>query len=306
MFDYKKIFASQKLRFRILKMLSFVPDRIMLSWQYRIKLGAKPDFRSPQRFTEKLLLYKMHYRNPVLHQCVDKYEVRKYVESMGLNDILVPLYGVWNDCRDIDFDSLPERFVIKTTDGGGGENIVLCHDKSSLDHEALCSRLLGWKNKKSVDPGREWAYTGISESRYVVEEMLVDEECPEAGIKDYKFLCFGGKPKVVVYDTDRYVGHKRNFYDLEWNDLHVSSDCPPCDRVIDRPDGLDEMVRVAEKLAAGFPFVRVDLYYVSGRVWFGELTFYPWSGYVRFDPDSFDYQLGSWFDVSSFYKVKSR
>lgn len=297
-FNYKKIIKSQRLRFAILRALSFIPDKWMLSLQYYMKLGRRIDFRNPKRFTEKIQVYKIGYRNEVLHMCVDKYDVRQYVESLGLADILNESYGIYEDCRSIDLDNLPDSFVVKTTDGGGGENIMICKDKSVLEKEAFYAELLKWKNKKDINAGREWAYTGIRKSRYIVEKLLVNTENPEAGIADYKFFCFNGQPEVIVYDTDRYVGHKRNFYDTDWNNLNVSSDCPQCDRNVPRPEGLDDMLKVAAELSKGFPFVRVDLYYVEGRVIFGELTFYPWSGYVQFVPDSFDFELGDMFDLS--------
>lgn len=296
--NYKKIFKSQRLRFAILRALSFIPDKWMLSLQYYLKLGRRIDFRNPKRFTEKIQVYKIGYRNEVLHRCVDKYDVRQYVKSLGLDDILNESYGIYEDCRSIDLDNLPDSFVVKTTDGGGGENIMICKDKSVLEKEAFYAELLKWNNKKDINAGREWAYTGIRKSRYIVEKLLVNTENPEAGIADYKFFCFNGQPEVIVYDTDRYVGHKRNFYDTDWNNLNVSSDCPQCDRNVPRPEGLDDMLKVAAELSKGFPFVRVDLYYVEGRVIFGELTFYPWSGYVQFVPDSFDFELGDMFDLS--------
>lgn len=296
--NYKKIIKSQRLRFAILRALSFIPDKWMLSLQYYMKLGRRIDFRNPKRFTEKIQVYKIGYRNELLHRCVDKYDVRQYVESLGLADILNESYGIYEDCRSIDLDNLPDSFVVKTTDGGGGENIMICKDKSVLEKEAFYAELLKWKNKKDINAGREWAYTGIRKSRYIVEKLLVNTENPEAGIADYKFFCFNGQPEVIVYDTDRYVGHKRNFYDTDWNNLNVSSDCPQCDRNVPRPEGLDDMLKVAAELSKEFPFVRVDLYYVEGRVIFGELTFYPWSGYVQFLPDSFDFELGNMFDLS--------
>lgn len=292
--DYKKILRSQKVRFLILKFLSFVPNSIMLKLQYRIKMGFKLNLANPQRFTEKLQWYKIHYRNKLMGICVDKYEVRKYVESKGLDNTLNKLYCVCSDPDEIDFAALPDRFVIKTTDGGGGENIFICRDKSSLDVPQLKKTLLSWKDKKNVNPGREWAYTLIKQSRYIVEEYLENEVNPEAGISDYKFFCFNGKPHCIAYDIDRYIGHKRNFYDIEWNNLHVSTDCETFDdNLVPRPEGLEDMCKVAEILSKDFPFVRVDLYYIKGKVYFGELTFYPWSGYVKFSPEEFDYQLGA-------------
>lgn len=296
--DYKKIFRSQKLRFGILRILAFIPDSIMLRFQYRIKMNRSLNLRRPETFTEKMQWYKIHYRNPLIGQCVDKYEVRKYVESKGLSSTLNKLYSVCSDPSEIDFNVLPERFVIKSTDGGGGENILICRDKASLNITETVDRLKQWKNKKNVNAGREWAYTCIEESRYIIEEYLENESNPEAGISDYKFFCFDGKPYCVVYDIDRYIGHKRNFYDIEWNNLNVTSDCPGFeDDGGNKPDGLEEMLKVAEILSSGFPFVRVDLYYINGKVYFGEMTFYPWSGYVRFRPEVFDFELGKQFSL---------
>lgn len=296
--DYKKIFRSQKLRFGILRILAFIPDSLMLRLQYRIKMNRSLNLRKPETFTEKIQWYKIHYRNPLIGQCVDKYEVRKYVESKGLSSTLNKLYSVCSDPSEIDFNALPERFVIKSTDGGGGENILICRDKGNLNVMETLDRLRAWKNKKNVNPGREWAYTCIEESRYIIEEYLENESNPEAGISDYKFFCFDGKPYCVVYDIDRYIGHKRNFYDIEWNNLNVTSDCPGFeDDGGNKPDGLEEMLKVAEILSSGFPFVRVDLYYINGKVYFGEMTFYPWSGYVRFRPEVFDFELGKQFSL---------
>lgn len=298
--NYKKIFKSRQLRHKILKFLSFIPDEPMLKIQYGIKLKRLPNLRNPRRFTEKIQLYKLHYRNDELPVCVDKYRVRKYIQDKGLSDILPQLYGVYNKAEEIDFRALPPKFVIKTTDGGGGNNILICRNKSQLDLTSSIRMVNSWLNVKSINAGREWAYTGMPESLIIVEEFLENEHNPEGGLEDFKIFCFNGEPYCIVHDGDRYIGHKRNFYDLEWNNLEIGSDCRSFEAAVPRPSNLNDMLDVARLLAGKFPFVRVDLYSVNDKVYFGELTFYPWSGYVQFDPDEFDFRLGDNFDISSF------
>lgn len=175
--DYKKIIRNQRLRFQILNALSWVPDSIMLKIQYRIKMGFWPDFQHPKRFTEKLQLYKMKYRNPVMHQCVDKYEVRKYVERKGLGHILNELYGVYDKPEDIDFSILPQQFVIKTTDGGGGQNVIVVRDKNTADFRDIMHKLRTWNSQKNSGAsfGREWAYKGEFHPRIIIEKYLEDD-----------------------------------------------------------------------------------------------------------------------------------
>ena len=187
---------------------------------------------------------------------------------------------------------------MKTTHGGGGLNVLVCNDKAKLDFDEVKNKL-SFENKpvKKNTLGREWAYYGLQPG-LVVEELLVNQENPDAGMNDYKIFCYNGKPKYIVVDVDRYIGHKRNFYDVEWNNLHIGSDCPASDREIEKPVGLAKMLEIAEKLSEGFPYVRVDLYNNGGKIYFGELTFYPWSGYVQFTPDKADYLFGEEFSLT--------
>ena len=297
---YKKIIRSPKMRKRILDILCFVPDEFMLKLQYRIKLGRKLNLKKPERFTEKLQWYKLYYHNPLMKQCVDKYEVRKFVADKGLQDILVPLVKKYGDIDDIKIDELPREFVMKTTNGGGGLNVVVCNDKSRLNLTEIKSKMESSdKVFKAHSGGREWAYYGLVRE-IVIEKLLKNEKKPEAGITDYKIFCYNGIPEYIIVDIDRYIGHKRNFYDREWNNLHVTSDCPASDREIEKPKNLNKMLEIAGILSEDFPFVRVDLYNIGGKIYFGELTFYPWSGYVQYYPDSFDYELGKKFVPSNF------
>lgn len=294
--NYKKIFKSQKFRFAVLRFFSFVSDKTMLKWQYKLKLNRCLNWQNPTRFTELLQIYKARYRNPIMQKCVDKLAVREYVKEKGCSDILNELLGVFDDAKQIDFTKLPNKFIIKTTNGSGGENILICRDKSRLKKEDFIDKVNGWLKLKTINAGREWAYDGIKEPKIIIEELLEDDSNLDGGIDDYKILCFNGEPKIVIFDCDRYIGHKRNFYDTEWNLLDVSSDCPNKQEAIAPPQNLAKMLSIAKVLSSDFPFVRVDLYNIKGMIYFGELTFYPWSGYVQFTPDAFDCQLGSYID----------
>lgn len=290
--EYKKIIKSPKARAYVLNALSFLPDSVMLKIQYKIKTGRKLNLETPQRFTEKIQWYKMNYRNPVMHECVDKYKVRNFVKRCGLEEILVPIIGKYDSIEDIDWDELPETFVMKTTHGGGGLNVVVCQDKNRLDRSEIMEKMSsGNKPFRKNSGGREWAYYGLQPG-IVVEELLVNSENPEVGINDYKIFCYDGKPEYIAVDVDRYIGHKRNIYDREWNNLHVASDCPVCNWEIVKPRNFERMMEIAAKLSAEFPFVRVDLYNIGEKIYFGELTFYPWSGYVLYEPDEWDFRFG--------------
>lgn len=305
--NYKKIIKNQKLRFAILNVLQFLPDKLMLALQYYIKQDKKCDFKNPQTWTEKLQLYKLYYRNPLLGICVDKHKVRSYVESKGLSDILVKQYGLYDNASEIKWEKLPKSFVLKTSNGGGGLNVMLIRDKNNINLKTLTETFNQWTGSfktNNVSSGREWAYTLINKSRIICEELLINEKNPEAGIEDFKILCFHGIPKYVIVDKDRYIDHKRNTYDIHWNRIDVTSDHEQFDTPYTKPKNFDKMLRVAEMLSADFPFVRVDLYNLDGQVFFGELTFYPWSGYVKFNPQSFDELLGEMFDISSFLPKK--
>lgn len=299
--NYKKIFKNQNTRFFILQALGWVPDSLMLTLQYWIKLGRLCNLKKPLRWTEKLQVYKMYYRNPILSQCVDKYEVRKYIESKGCAEYLVKLYGVWDLASQIDFEKLPLSFVLKTTNGGGGEDVVLVRNKNKCN---WCETInfLDRKRLKEINGGREWAYTGISKPRIIAEELLINKTNPEAGVEDFKILCFHGEPHFIIVDKGRYVDHKRNVYTTSWERVYVTTDHEQFETAYPEPDNFQEMLDVARKLSADFPFVRVDLYNVEGKIYFGELTFYPWTGYVQFTPDEFDFTLGKLMDCSSFMK----
>ena len=296
--NYKSIIRSQKLRFRILHLLDWIPDPLMLSIQYRIKMGFWPNFRHPKRFTEKLQLYKMKYRNPIMAQCVDKFEVRKYVESKGLGYILNELYGVYDTPEEIDFSSLPNQFVIKSTTGGGGLDVIVVKDKSKCDLDVIIRAVSAWRQhaQGAVSSGREWAYTNMGKSRIIIEKYLEDSKEGNGSLSDYKMMFFDGSFRSLWVDKDRYTDHHRGFWDDNLSFLpnvysdHDTFKTPPA-----LPDNINEMISIGKRLSEDFPYTRVDLYNIEGKVVFGEITFYPWSGYVKFTPDDFDFKLGAYF-----------
>ena len=300
--DYKKIIKNQDTRFKILKLLSFIPDKIMVKLQYRIKTGRKLNLKNPQRYTEKLQWYKLNYRNPLMTKCADKYTVREYIESKGLGHILNELYGVYDNVNEINFDKLPNKFVLKTTNDS--DTNIFCKDKVNSDLEEIKKKMdKKMKERAQIPLAREWAYNN-SKRRIICEKLLEDKDTKDNSINDYKFLCFNGKPEFIVYDVDRYLGHKRNFYDTTWKYLNISSDCPNFGDIVERPEKLEEMLEIAKILSENFPAVRVDLYCVQNKIYFGELTFYPWSGYVKFEPDKFDFVLGEKFNLTSYKEKK--
>ena len=288
---YKK-FIPKKLRFQILKVLSFVPDKQMVQLQYRIKTGRKLNLKNPCRYTEKIQWYKLYYRNELMPICVDKFRVREYIHDKNLDSILVQLYAVYDKPEEIDIETLPDKFILKTSDGSGTN--IICRDKKQFSNAEIQTQVNSFVKQAGASAGREWAYSHEN-VKIIVEQLLEDPHTNDGSVNDYKFLCFNGKPEYIVLDVGRFTDHKRNIYDTNWNDLRVASDCPCAEEEYARPENLDEMLRIAEVLSKDFPAVRVDLYSVQGRVYFGELTFFPWSGYVIYNPDSFDYEMGEKF-----------
>jgi hypothetical protein len=290
----------QEGRFKISHYLRFIPDELMLTLQYRLKMGKKLNLQKPQRYTEKLQWYKLYYRNPLMMQCADKYGVRDYVASKGLGNILKNQYAVYDDPEKINFDVLPNTFVIKTNNCCNTN--IFCKDKSQISLINTKQSLHDWMNRDFYSFNREWAYKDIT-PQIIVEEYLEEKNNPFDSIHDYKFFCFNGEVQCILLDVDRFANHRRNFYDADWNylDVTIANTNPNVGDCIPRPEGLAEMLQVATILAKDFPHVRVDLYWVNKKVYFGELTFYSASGYINFMPDEFDYELGEKFVLEQNY-----
>lgn len=301
MISYKDVIKSRKLRLKLLKLFSFLPDKQMVQLQYRIKFHRKLNLKNPQRFTEKLQWYKLYYRDPLMGQCVDKYAVREYVRKCGLEEILVPLIGIYEKAEEVDIDSLPETFVAKDTLGTGGSSVVLCKEKRKLDIPEFQQTMKEWVANSTSERqgGREWVYGG-KKHRIIIEEMLPSKE-EEGGLIDYKFFCFYGVPTYTYILADRNIGNGASLGIFEAKTFKkldaVRCDESPLKRDIPKPDKYDQMLRVAEKLSNPFPEARIDLYCVDGHIYFGEITFFDGSGYMSFEPDEFDLEMGKCFRI---------
>lgn len=299
--DYKKIIKNQNLRFKVLNLLNFIPDKTMVKLQYRIKTGRKLNLKNPQRYTEKLQWYKLYYRNPLMTKCADKYTVREYVESKGLGNILNELYGVYDLVDEIDFDRLPNKFVLKTTNDS--HTNIFCEDKSKADIDKIKEELNEFMHSRNgKSPGREWAYDG-SKRRIVCEKYL--DKTKDGEIIDYKFFCFNGKIEYLNIVVDNKETRKLGIYDTKGKKTKYSrTDMEEIEKEIKIPDNFEEMKKIAEKLSEDFPHVRVDLYDIDGKIIFGELTFYGSSGYMQFEPDEFDFILGEKFKLKRYQEEK--
>lgn len=291
---YKKLIRSRALRIKILSLLNWIPDSIMIPLQYWIHTGRRLNLKNPQRFTEKLQLYKLKYRNPLMLKCTDKYEVRSVVNEMGLGEFLIPLIGVYDSAAAIDFESLPLQFVAKTTDGGGGNQVLICRDKCQLDKNEFFLKINEWfKAPKAKNAGREWAYENGYPRRVVIEQLVTDGKNKD--IPDYKFFCFNGNPVYCQVIGSRSTTETIDFYDMEWKHMEfrgLNILCNNADILLPKPDNFEGMKKLACKLSVGFPFVRVDLYDTGNNIYFGELTFYPASGFGHFIPDYWDKKIG--------------
>ncbi len=293
--DYKKLIPNQELRLKILKLTDFLPDKLMIKLQYRIATGRKVNLKNPVRFTEKLQWYKLYHRDLLMTQCSDKYSVREYITSKGYGDILVPLYGVYDRSEDIDFDKLPNKFVLKTTNGS--HTNMFCEDKSKLDIEFTRKTLDHWLNAWTRKVGREWSYYNIK-PRIICEKYLDKDENHD--LIDYKFFCFNGEPFCLYVIVERYLedGIKLGIYDTKFEKLpYRRSDIRGLTTDVVKPKNFEAMVEIARDLSKDFPHVRVDFYNIDGEIIFGELTFYDGAGYKGFEPDEFDFILGEKFKL---------
>lgn len=295
--NYKKIIKNRGLRIKILNCLSFIPDKQMIQIQYYMKLGRKVNLKNPKRYTEKVQWYKIYGKDPIMSICADEYTVREYVESQGLGNLLNECYGIYDTPDEVDFEKLPQQFVIKDTLGGGSNDVIICTDKVLFDIETAKRTMWTWVEKYTGKTGgREWVYE--DRKHKIIIEKYIETTC-EYGLIDYKFYCFNGQVEMINGIGNRTFGEPAEigFFDENFNLLPVyREDEKPLSFTLEKPGNFQEMIEIAKVLSNDFLMVRVDLYNVKGKIIFGELTFYPGSGYMKFMPDEYDYELGRNFE----------
>lgn len=282
----------------VVKFSRFFPnDKIYLRIIFRCFMGKNLNLENPKTFSEKLQWLKLYNRKPEYTQMVDKYAVKKYVSDTVGEEYIIPTLGVWDSVDEIDFDSLPDKFVLKTTHAGGGNGVVICKSKAEFNIQQAKSKLRRSMNSNPYLTLREWPYKDVKPC-IIAEQYMTDRD--GHGLTDYKWFCFDGSPKALFIATDRSVEGeetKFDFFDANFNHLPVINGHPNASREIKKPSCFEEMKQLAAKLSAGHPHVRVDLYDINDKVYFGELTFYHWSGMVPFQPEEWDFILGSWINL---------
>ncbi len=289
-----KFFNDKKYRTIILANKGFynkMPDDEYLRMMFQLTMGKPLNLDNPQTFNEKLQWLKLYDRRPEYTMMVDKFKVRSYVADKIGEEYLIPLLGVWDNPDQIDFDKLPNQFVLKCNHDSGG--LVICKDKSKLDISKAKKKL--WKSLKHdyYLQNREWPYKDVPR-KVIAEQYMEDTNISE--LRDYKFFCFNGVAKCYKIDFDRFIGHKANYFTPNGELMKLGEEiCPPdFSKVLPTPANLKTMKELAAKLSETHPFLRADFYDVEGKVYFGELTFYPASGFGKFIYEGNDELLGSW------------
>ena len=269
-----------------------MPDEAYLRRYFRAAMGKELDLEHPQTFNEKLQWLKLHDRKSEYTKMVDKIEAKKYVASILGEEYIIPTLGVWDSPDEIDFDALPEQFVLKCNHNSG-LGMCICRDKSALDIPKVRRELRKGLRENYYLHGREWVYKDVK-PRILAEQYLVDESGME--LKDYKIMCFSGAAKCAFVCSDRFNsdGLRVTFFDRAWNIMPFERHYPRRTKPLRKPENYDKMLQFAEKLSSNIPFLRVDFYEIKGKLYFGELTFFPGSGIEEFTPEAWDSELGSW------------
>lgn len=275
----------------------WIPDHIYLKILYYTAFNKKLDLDEPVTYNEKIQWLKLYDRNKEYVKLVDKYEVKKIISKKIGDNHIIPTIGIWDHPDEIDWDILPERFVMKTTHDSGG--FIICSDKSKINKNEALEKIKKSYSNNYYYAGREWPYKVI-QPRIIIEEFKTTKS--GESIKDYRFFCFNGQPKFlsVDYNFTNKSAIRRNLYDLDWNllDAEITYPRDPGTKS-NKPENFEKMIEIVEKLCKNIPHVRVDLYNVDGEIYFGEMTFYHQGGFGVIRPIEFAKQMGDWINLPS-------
>lgn len=297
--NLKKFFTNPILRFQILNSRGFykhLSDEQFLKKAFKLRMGYELNLESPKSFSEKLQWLKVYDRNPQYTRMVDKHEVKPYVADKIGEEYIIPTIGVWDSFDDIEFDKLPNQYVLKCTHDSGG--VIIVTDKTKFDKEKAKKKINQSLKSNFYYRGREWPYKNVR-PRIIAESYMMDKSGED--LNDYKLFCFNGKVKCTYVCTERYSpkGLHTTFFDRDWKVMPFERQFPSVHDGLPKPVGYEKMVELAEILSENIPFVRVDFYEINGQIYFGELTFFPGSGFRKFNPEKWDYILGDWIKLPS-------
>lgn len=265
-------------------------DKLLIKIRFYFRLKRKVNLSSPVFYNDKIQWLKLNWYDPQAILCADKYSVREFVKEKIGESYLNKIYGVFDSVDDIDIAKLPKSFVLKSTHGTG--EVIIVKDKNKVDWNHAKKEMRKWLKSNIYWTTREWVYKDIK-PRIICEKYLIDEELED--LRDYKIFCFNGEPKIIQVHMDRFGEHKKQHYDTEWNLLNLKTNYnTDVESSIKPPEQLVEMLRLSEKLSEDFPHVRVDLYIVNNKIIFGELTFFPGSGFIIFENEEDDKMMGDW------------
>ena len=275
-----------------------MPREKLVSKVFKKSMGYYPDLKNPKTFNEKVCWLKVNYYNPLAKVCADKYGVREYLKTLGYEDLLIKQFKAWGSAQQIKIEDLPdEPFILKTNHGSGGH--LICKDKSNLNQKDLI-KVLGASEKKYTNyatHAQEWVYEHITPM--VLCEELLDENGHSP--MDYKIICNNGKVKFLYvckrFDCTEGVDHELTIYDRDFKKIPCTWSRPNISIDLEKPKNYEKMIQLAEELSKPFPFVRVDFYNINGKLYFGEFTFFPWSGRFPFQPTEYDKILGDMIEL---------
>lgn len=278
----------------IKKHSNWMSDRFFIETEWQMLMGYKLNLKSPKTFNEKLQWLKLYDRNPLYTKLVDKVLVKDWVAEKIGAEYIIPTLAVWERAEDIDISQLPDQFVLKCNHDSG--SIVICKDKSTFDLAAAKKKLCKALQYNWYSEHREWAYKNVKPCIFA-ETYMEDQRTND--LPDYKIFTFNGEPKIIQLDFDRFIDHKRNLYDIEWNFIEATILYPSCkERSFDKPKVLEEMLNLSKQLSDEIRHVRVDFYLINDKIYFGEMTFYHGAGLELFTPSTFGQKMGDLISLS--------